>query len=124
MKPYSYYTALTVEFPNKSNYTLKYYYRRGKLLCIKKPFCDIEEVPLDAAEETVFDEEGYELHRKAWLAEKVKMEQEFKEDLIRSVGLTGSDKVEKCFSLAWDYGISSGLKEVHEYFLDLVDLIR
>ena len=124
MKPYNYYTSFTVDFPDKFNYTLKYYYRKGKLMCIKKPFCDLKEIPINAVEETVFDEDGFKLHEKAWLSEKIKLEEEFKEDLIREEGLSPSEKVDICFSLAWDYGCSQGLKEVHDYFRELSQLVK
>ena len=124
MKPYTYYSSRTIEFPSKADYTVVYYYKNGKLLCVKRPFCNVEDVPSGAIEETVFDEVGYDLHRKAWTSEKVELEGEFKEDLIKEEGLTPSEKVDKCFNLAWQYGCSQGLSEVHAYFVELVDLIR
>lgn len=124
MKPYGYYSSLVTEFPNKSDYTLKYYYRKGKLICVKKPFCDIQELPPNSVEETLFDEEGYELHKKAWLAEKIRLENEFREDIIKGEDLTPSEKADKCFSLAWDYGCSQGLKVVHDYFTEMSQLIK
>lgn len=84
----------------------------------------MEEIPLHAVEETVFDEEGYELHKKAWFIEKIRLEEEFKEDIIKREGLTPSEKVNKCFSLAWDYGCSQGLRDVHDYFIELSQLIK
>jgi len=124
MKPYSYYSSPIAEFPNKANYTVKYYYKKGKLLCVKKPFADLDEIPSEAVEETVFDEEGYEMHRKLWLSEKIKLEEEFKADLIRDAGLESSEKTDKCFSMAWDYGCSQGLREVHDYFIELAQLLK
>lgn len=124
MKPYSYYTAFTAEFPNKSTYTIKYYYKGGKLICIKKPFCPLEEIPESAVEETVFDEDGYELHCQAWLKEKLRLEEEFKKDLMEVEQVSDKEKADKCFALAWDYGCSQGLEAVHEYFSELVELIK
>ena len=124
MKPYSYYTDLQIECPNKSNYTVKYFYKHGKLILIKKPFSVVDDVPEGAVEESVFDSESYEAHFKAWLKEKTELEQEFKEDLILTEGVSDREKAEKCFSLAWDYGCSGGLHEVHQYFRDLVKLVK
>jgi hypothetical protein len=123
MKPYSYYTTLATEYPSKANYTVIYYYKRGKLILVKKPFSQIDEVPNGAVEEVVFDREGYLAHEQTYLKEKVSLEEEFKEDLFREEGLTNSEKAEKCFSLAWNYGCSGGLPEVHDYFRELVELI-
>jgi hypothetical protein len=124
MKPYSYYSTFTTEYPSKSSYTVKYYYKRGKLICVKRPFCEIADVPPDAVEETVFDEDNFNLHQEAWFKEKLQLEQEFKEDLIREEGLEDMEKANKCFLLAWDYGCSQGLDEVHAYFSELVRLIK
>jgi hypothetical protein len=124
MKPYSYYSSLTVEFPSRSNYTVRYYYKRGKMICVKKPFCEIEEVPPGAVEEVIFDEEGYKLHEKAYFEEKRRLEEEFKQDLIESAGLSNVEAAEKCFTLAKDYGGPYGLETVHDYFEEIAELIK
>lgn len=124
MRPYSYYSSLSVEPPRKEDYTVKYYYRKGKLICVRRPFCEIGEAPVDAVEEIVFDAESYELHKEAWLSEKKRLEEEFRNDLISEEGLTPSERANKCFSLAWDYGCAGGHKEVHDYFAELSQLLK
>ena len=103
---------------------MMYYYKRGKLICVKKPFCEVTEVPPGSVEEVIFDEDGYNLHWQAYTTEKIKLEEEFKRDLIESSGLHDAEIAEKCFSMAWDYGCSGGLKEVHEYFDELIQLTK
>ena len=46
----------------------------------------------------------------------------FSEDLLSNYGVKGK-KAERCFSLAWEYGRSSGYCEVIDYFDDLVELL-
>ena len=46
----------------------------------------------------------------------------FEKDLLDDYNVKGS-KAEKCYSLAWEYGHSSGYREVISYFEDLVELI-
>ena len=48
---------------------------------------------------------------------------EFKADLLADNGVSGP-KADKAYSLAWEYGHSSGLSEVVNYFEDLVELIK
>lgn len=123
MKPYPYYTNLVTEFPSKSNYTVKYYYLKGRLVLTKRPFSEVEETPTGAVEEVIFDHEGYENHVEIWRKEKIRLEQEFKDDLICESGVSDMVKAERCFSLAWDYGCSQGLSEVHDYFKDMIELV-
>jgi hypothetical protein len=124
MKPYDYYSKMTVEYPSKANYSISYFYRRGKLVCERRPFSEIVDAPIDAVEEVLFDEECFKLHEKLFFDEKVALEEEFKRDLFEAEGVTNHEKADKCFSLAWDYGSSAGLREVHEYFKEIVQLIK
>ena len=48
----------------------------------------------------------------------------FENDLYKEFQVTDNPKRFDCFSLAWEYGHSYGLKSVYEYFYDLVDLIK
>ena len=122
MKPFSYYTSRTIYYPSKADYTVVYYYRQGRLLCVKKPFSEIEG-PEDAVKEEVFDAEGFNLHVQKHLEEKIQLEKEFKEDLAIKFGLINHSKFEECFSLATQYGSSGGLPEIYDYFEELSNLI-
>ena len=42
----------------------------------------------------------------------------------RGLGVTGNPKADKCYSLAWEYGHSSGYQEVYKYYSEFVDLIK
>lgn len=48
----------------------------------------------------------------------------FKQDLFEELEITNNPKKEKLFAIAWEYGHSSGLEEVYNYAIDLVELIR
>ena len=43
--------------------------------------------------------------------------------LIEQYALEGNHRFDKCFAIAWNYGHSSGLSEVENYFHELVQLI-
>lgn len=49
----------------------------------------------------------------------------WKDDMFEEYGVKDNPKVEKAFSIAWDYGHSNGgYENVECYFSDLVDLIK
>lgn len=48
---------------------------------------------------------------------------EFKMALAKEYGVTKHPKLERCFSLAWEHGHSSGYSEVANYFDSFVSLI-
>lgn len=51
--------------------------------------------------------------------------EKFKQKLFEDLRLDESDpKVQRLFYLAWEYGHSSGYREVHNYAMDLADLIK
>lgn len=49
---------------------------------------------------------------------------EFKNDLFIEFGVKDNPMSDKCYSLAYEYGHSSGYNEIYNYFCDLVDLIK
>ncbi len=51
-------------------------------------------------------------------------EDAFKKALAEEYGVEGNQRFEKCYSLAWSFGHSSGFSEVENYFSELVELIR
>jgi hypothetical protein len=109
--------------PNVVELEAKYYYSKGRLILTKRPFSEVEEIPPGAVEEVVFDQESYENHFEVWHKEKIRLEQEFKNDLIYESGVSDMVKAGRCFSLTWDYGCSHGLSEVHDYFKDMIELV-
>lgn len=48
---------------------------------------------------------------------------EFRKDLYEEYGVTGHPKADKCFSIAWEEGHSSGYNDVAIYFSRIVELI-
>jgi hypothetical protein len=61
---------------------------------------------------------------------KMRKEQEARDienaklELLEEYGIERNDKFERAWSVAWDYGHSSGIQEVKNHFADLVDLIK
>lgn len=71
----------------------------------------------------VRNEERREARRKHYEEEALKIE-ETKNRLAAEYSIERNAKFEKAWSLAWDYGHSSGFDEVERYFGDLVELIK
>jgi len=46
-----------------------------------------------------------------------------REDLAKEYGVVGNPKEEKLFRMAWEYGHSSGLREVEMYYEELAELV-
>lgn len=68
--------------------------------------------------------EEYDKNVKSWNAKNNRLEREFKHDLLEELGLTGNPKADLLYSIAWEYGHSTGFEEVFYYASDLADLIR
>ena len=49
---------------------------------------------------------------------------EFKQDALVAVGLENHAKKDKAYSLAWEYGHSSGYDEVLTYLQDIAELMK
>lgn len=123
MKNLNYYSEIPVSFPNKDNYTTTYYYKRGILKAIKKQFDESFNPPKNCVEEKVIDEKSYDEHLSLYLQEKVKLEKEFRLDLISEFNLGNHPKANLLFDKSWE--VSGGnFEDVVGYFSDLIELIK
>lgn len=50
--------------------------------------------------------------------------EKFKNDMFECYNVSNHPKADKAYSLAWEYGHSAGLHDIHNYFSDLVELIK
>lgn len=64
-----------------------------------------------------------ETHR-AYSEEEQRLSNEFYEDAIDTVGLTGHPKASAAFNLAWEERHSSGRREVAEFLRDVAELLK
>lgn len=48
---------------------------------------------------------------------------QFEKDLAEDFGVSSHPNKDKLYSLAWNYGHSSGLMEVYNYYSELVELL-
>jgi hypothetical protein len=66
--------------------------------------------------------------RHARFQERLRVATKEREDLKQELGneydVLTHPKFEKCFGLAWEYGHSSGLHAVRDYFDELVELLK
>lgn len=124
MKPFSYYQTTSVSIPKKDDYMTIYYYRKGVMVGMKRQF-DVEfEPPKACVEERVLDEVSFNAHMKHYQEENLKLQEEFRIDLIEEYKMTDHPKANKIFDKAWDMGISGGLQEVEFCFQDLIGLFK
>jgi len=61
---------------------------------------------------------------KHYQEENLRLQEEFRRDLIAEYGATDHPKANKIFDKAWDMGISGGLQEVEFCFQDLIGLFK
>jgi len=101
-----------------------YYYRKGVMVGMKRQFESDYEPPQNCVEEKVLDEVSYAAHMKLYDEERIRLQEEFRKDLIEKHGMTNHPKANQIFNKAWDMGISRGLQEVDGYFDDLVELFE
>ena len=124
MKPYDYYRTTLVSIPKQDDYMTVYYYRKGVMVGMKRMF-DYDFIrPNECVEEKVFDEVSYNAHMKHYHEERLRLEEEFRKDLIAEYKMSHHPKANKLFNKAWDMGCSGGLEEIEYYFRDLVELFH
>jgi hypothetical protein len=123
MKPLSYYQETSVSIPKKDDYMTVYYYRKGTMVGMKVGKMDDDFTPpKNCVEEKVLDEVSYNAHMKHYQEESKRLQDEFREDLIAKYHMDWHPKADKLFDKAWEYGSSSGLWDVEDYFMSLTEL--
>lgn len=124
MKPYSYYQTTTVSIPKKDDYMTIYYYRKGVMVGMKVGKLDDDfKPPKGCVEEEVLDEVSYNAHLNHYREENIRLQEEFRRDLIAKYGMTNHPKVDKIFNKAWELG-GSILWDVEDYFMSLTELFQ
>lgn len=129
MKDMAYYSTIPMAYPNRDDFKKVFVYSKGKTIVngAKRSECTDAEMSDYRAKgytvETDFDKDAYYAETRKYGAINSALEAEFKADLLAEYGVTGHPKADKCFSLAWDHGHSSGYGEVKNYFDDYVELI-
>lgn len=124
MKPYSYYQTTSVSIPKKDDYMTIYYYRKGLMVAMKRQFEDDFTPPKNCVEESVLDENSYNAHMKHYQEETIRLQEEFRKDLIEKYNMSNHQKTNKLFNKAWEYGSDSGLWDVEDYFVSLIELFE
>ena len=108
MKPYVYYQTTSVSIPRQDDYMTIYYYKKGVMVGMKRQFETDYEPPKNCVEEKVLDEVSYNSHMKHYNEERLRLEKEFREDLIDKYKMTNHPKANQLFDKAWDFGCSLG----------------
>jgi transcription termination factor NusB len=125
MKPYVYYQTTSVSIPKQDDYMTIYYYRKGVMVGMKVGKIEDDfQPPKNCVEEKVLDEVSYNSHMKHYQEENLRLQEEFRKDLIAEYKMSHHSKADKLFNKAWDMGCAGGLEEVEYYFRDLVELFQ
>ena len=124
MKPLSYYQTTSVSIPKQDDYTTIYYYKQGVMVGMKRQFENDFQPPKNCVEEKVLDESSYNAHMKHYQEENLRLQNEFRRDLIKKYCMNNHPKANKLFNKAWDIGCSGGLEEVEYCFCDLLELFQ
>lgn len=124
MKPLSYYQTTSVSIPKKDDYLTTYYYRKGVMVGMKVGNRDDDfTFPNNCVEEQVLDEVSYNAHLNHYQEENLKLQNEFRKDLIEKYNMTEHPKADKIFDKALEYG-GSVLWDVEDYFISLIELVK
>jgi hypothetical protein len=78
----------------------------------------------NAVIQEVFDDLLYRADMKHYNEERLKLEEEFKQDLFEEFGVTDNPKREKAYAYAWEHGHANGFSEVYNVFDGIVELIK
>jgi len=125
MKPLSYYQTTSVSIPKQDDYTTIYYYKQGVMVGMKVGKIEDDfQPPKNCVEEKVLDENSYNAHMKHYQEENLRLQNEFRRDLIKKYDMSNHPKANKLFDKAWDMGCSGGLEEVEYCFCDLLELFQ
>jgi hypothetical protein len=125
MKPLSYYQKTSVSIPRQDDYMTIYYYKKGVMVGMKVGKVEDDfQPPKNCVEEKVLDEVSYNAHMKHYQEENLRLQNEFRKDLIAKYNMTGHPKADQLFNKAWDFGCSLGCEAVEDYFQDLTELFQ
>ena len=75
-------------------------------------------------EEKIFDEEAYHSAMNDYWNEESRLNQKFKSDLKKHLGIEGNPKADLLLDKAWELGHASGYSGVTSFTEELVELIQ
>ena len=125
----------TLKYPLSKDFTRKFVYKSGKLVATISPHPQNEapvtvfesgftEIPERAIVETEIDAARYKVALDAYRAAEQAVNDKFKNDLFKDLGIEDNPRRDKLYSKAWELGHSSGLQEIYNVACDLVELIE
>lgn len=94
------------------------------MIGMKRQFDEDFQPPKNCVEEKVLDEISFNAHMKLYQEENLRLQEEFRRDLISEYNMTGHPKANKVFDKAWEMACSLGYEEVINYFGDLMELFQ
>lgn len=128
MKPFEYYSTVPLQYPRTDDFTSIFIYEKGETVWAGGAEAYKEELKRnpsirDKTKETVIDKEKLKEARKAYGAERVRLDQEFQNDLFEEFGMTNHPKRDKVYAYAWDKGHAHGHSEVYDVFSDIAYIV-
>lgn len=115
----------TLDYPCAADFTTTHYYRDGACIHTRTPSTPHHPSFTDGCiREVIVDKAALKAAQTAYYAETSRLQEQFKQDLFAELEITNHPMREKMYSQAWDDGHSSGLSEVYNCALSLVNLIE
>ncbi len=91
---------------------------------MKKQFEEDYEPPKNCVEEKVLDEISYNAHMKHYREEVIRLQEEFRQDILLKYNMSEHPKANKVFNKAWEIAGSLGYSAVEDHFHDLIELFQ
>ena len=94
------------------------------MIGMKKQFDTDYEPPKNCVEEQILDEVSYNAHTKHYREEIIRLQEEFRQDILEKYHMKEHPKAHKIFDKAWEIAGSLGYRAVEDHFHDLVELFQ
>lgn len=124
---YTYYKT-KVPYPSRTDFTMVYVTKKGVHIgtWYAAEWAKLTPKPKGTVEKDV-NEDKYKAAMKEYHKDQARLNLAFRHDLEREYDVSrdsNPDKADKLYSIAWDYGHSSGHGEVESYYDTLSELVH
>lgn len=126
MKPFEYYSNVSIKYESSKKYITYYVYHKGDCIfqgSVEEYNKAMDSFPKNAIIQKVYDRVNHRNSLSEYNKKLSMLKEEFKADLFKEFGVSNNPKRDLCFERAYDIGHSFGYSEVYNVFSDLVDLI-
>jgi hypothetical protein len=127
MKPFDYYETTPIKRPTVNDYKTYYIYNDGQQIW-EGSYDDYQNnpnvpFPKGFTFDSVFKEDEYKTQWDLYIEDRLRLTEEFKEDLFAEFSVSDHPKKDLCYKIACEITDVSTIENVYENFEILVDLI-